>query len=184
VGQRWDKRFKTRRFAMFCPECGKEVKEGSVFCPECGARVQQVKNSTSPSQIIGSFDKQTLLAMIGGGLLLVSFFMPWIDAGFISVSGFQLLKTASGKEKLLAIIAWLVPIGGGITAYFAYTKNSNLTTISGISGWVALIVWIWLFFSLKSEIGSNVFKALGIGMYLMVGGIALLFLHIKSIFKS
>jgi|GEM_PF-2213772 uncharacterized Zn finger protein (UPF0148 family) len=28
---------------MFCPECGKEVKEGSVSCPECEARVQQVK---------------------------------------------------------------------------------------------------------------------------------------------
>ena len=24
---------------MFCPNCGKEIQDGSVFCPECGTRI-------------------------------------------------------------------------------------------------------------------------------------------------
>ncbi|MBU1182090.1 MAG: hypothetical protein KKF00_08015 [Proteobacteria bacterium] len=153
-----------------------------MFCPECGARVQQVKDSTSSPQTSGSLDRQTLLAMIGGGLLLVSFIMPWIDSGFISVSGFELIKVASGAEKLLALIAWLVPVGGGITAYFTYTKNVNMRLASLITGEIALVVYIWLIFSIRGDVGGlgNVFNIMGIGLYLMMVGIACLLIGGKK----
>lgn len=25
---------------MFCPKCGKELKDGAKFCPNCGAKIQ------------------------------------------------------------------------------------------------------------------------------------------------
>ncbi|MEW6675557.1 MAG: zinc ribbon domain-containing protein [Nitrospirota bacterium] len=103
---------------MFCPKCGSEIGKGDRFCSNCGTMIEE-GISASPS--IGVAGKQNL-PLIGGAFLLLSFFMPWIDLGFISVSGFNLLKAASGAEKLLALIAWFVPIGGGITAYLAYTK--------------------------------------------------------------
>jgi hypothetical protein len=55
---------------------------------------------------------------------VVSFFMSWIDLGFVSMAGFKLVEAASGTDKLV-IIAWLVPIVGGITGYFTYVKNVN-----------------------------------------------------------
>ena len=51
--------------------------------------------------------------------------MSWIDLGFVSVAGFKPMEAASGTDKIFAIIAWLVPIGGGITGYFTYVKNVN-----------------------------------------------------------
>lgn len=35
------------------------------------------------------------------------------------------MDEASGTDERLAIIAWLVPIWGGITGYFTYAKNVN-----------------------------------------------------------
>lgn len=166
---------------MFCPKCGSEIGKGDRFCSNCGTMIEE-GISASPS--IGVAGKQNL-PLIGGAFLLLSFFMPWIDLGFISVSGFNLLKAASGAEKLLALIAWFVPIGGGITAYLAYTKNRNTTITSLIAGAVALLVWVWLFFSIGTDIkkmsGSfgDVFKAMGVGLYIMLAGIVCLGIGIK-----
>lgn len=168
---------------MSCPECGKEISAGERSCPNCGAKVEGGGSSALLS--IRSSGNQNL-SLVGGALLLVSFFMPWIDLGFISVSGFGLLKVSSGSEKLLAIIAWLVPIGGGITAYFVYTKNVNVRKVSLITVVIALFVWLWMFFSLGVDIkkmtGSfgNIFQALGIGLYLMLAGVVCLAISVKS----
>lgn len=129
---------------MFCPECGKEVGAGGSFCSSCGTKIE---GSSAATLSVGVPGNQNLVLM-GGAILLISFFMPWIDLGIISLSGFNLTKAASGSEKLLALIAWLVPIGGGITAYFAYTKNENVTKAALFSGVIAAIVWVWLFFSM------------------------------------
>lgn len=33
---------------MFCPECGKDVKEGIAFCPSCGSSVDGTRRSIAP----------------------------------------------------------------------------------------------------------------------------------------
>lgn len=44
---------------MFCPECGKQIKEGALFCPECGTKVakqpeQQPADSAPPQEASAS----------------------------------------------------------------------------------------------------------------------------------
>lgn len=168
---------------MFCSKCGKEMNSESVFCPECGARIQ---GTVLSSALAVSASKHNLLALIGGTLLVVSFFMPWVDLGFTSLSGYNLIRAASGAQKFIALLAWLIPIEGGITAYLSYTKNGNTIRASLITGIITSIIWGLLFFSLGSEIKgmtgnfSDVFKAMAIGMYLLLGGIVCLALTVKD----
>lgn len=181
---------------MFCPECGKEIEEGSAFCPNCGAKIEgDIKVSLSTNGV----GKQAL-PLIGGALLLISFFMTWVDMGLgISVSGYNLIRLAdSGTEKFLSLLSWLVPIGGGITAYFAYRKSSFTKYVSFVSGIVALVVWIWLLIGIgtgmKELTGkltgsscsfSDVFEVMGVGFYIMLAGIVCLGIAtIKSFFTE
>ena len=32
---------------MFCPKCGKDIKDGSKFCKHCGSEIKKNKNGTS-----------------------------------------------------------------------------------------------------------------------------------------
>ena len=36
---------------MFCPNCGKELKDGSVFCSKCGYDIKNKKANTNNSYI-------------------------------------------------------------------------------------------------------------------------------------
>jgi len=171
---------------MFCPECGKTAEEGVVFCPECGVRIKNTKGVVSVPPSFSRRDKHYLPSLIGGALLLISFFMPWIDFTIVSVPGFKLIKIASGTDKLLAIIAWLAPIGGAITTYLSYIKNENVKKVALATGAVALLVWVWLFFSMGAELKrmsgafGDVFKAMDVGLYFMLLGIVFLGISIRS----
>ncbi len=35
---------------MFCPQCGKQIKEGAVFCPFCGKKIVQAPAAAEPAQ--------------------------------------------------------------------------------------------------------------------------------------
>ncbi len=175
---------------MFCPNCGKEILGGSNFCQECG-KALDVKAGVGIKTDINDIN---VLTVIGNGLLVISFFMPWISAiGWfsLSVSGYELTKLPSeGLEKLFGIIVWLVPIAGGVAEYLTLTKNTNAKKITNIAFVVAIIVWVWFLINGISDIGlGNLFKAMGIGLYVMLAGIICLaiarthFLSINNILK-
>ncbi len=171
---------------MFCPECGKTVENDAAYCPECGVRIQNTKGVMSAPSSFGRTDKRYLPSLIGGALLLISFFMPWINFMILSVPGYKLIKIASGMDKLLAIIAWLVPIGGAITMYLSYTKNENIKRATLVTGLAALLVLVWLLASIVADLkrmgGSfgNVFEVMDIGLYFMMVGIVFLGISIRS----
>ncbi len=54
---------------MFCPKCGKEIKDGSKFCKHCGSDVKKNKNGTSePNKVANTpsgGDEKTKKIIIG-----------------------------------------------------------------------------------------------------------------------
>jgi drug/metabolite transporter superfamily protein YnfA len=171
---------------MFCPECGKTVENDAAYCPECGVRIKNTRGVMPAPSFFGRTDKRYLPSLIGGALLLISFFMPWIDFMIMSVPGFKLIKVASGMDTLLAIIAWLVPIGGAMTTYLSYRKNENVKKAALVTGLVALLVWVWLLSSIGADLKrmgasfGDIFKAMDIGLYFMMVGVVFLGISLRS----
>ena len=52
---------------MFCPKCGKEIKDGSKFCKHCGSEIKKKKNATSaPNKVTSqSGDERNKKIIIG-----------------------------------------------------------------------------------------------------------------------
>lgn len=165
---------------MFCPECGKEIGTGGGFCSNCGKKIDETAAISSP---VSRTDRQNLLALIGGAILVLSFFMPWVSSWMGSISGFDLMKIAdqmaSGGQKFIVFIVWLIPIGGGITSYCAYTRNRKTTWIAVATGTISLLVWCLLFYGFKKNGVST-----GVGFYLLLVGIVCLGISVKSIFAD
>ena len=110
---------------MFCPECGKEVKEGVDFCPECGKKIGEVekpliderKDTGIKMLFDSSFDKFLSLRIIR---VLYKFFIFLSVAGGIVVFLMILvpcLRYGSADKKIGGII--LGPIAGFLTFLFS-----------------------------------------------------------------
>lgn len=174
---------------MFCSECGNEIGKDDKFCPNCGKMIEKVFSPPRSKQSFSSINTEKIqfLPIIIGILFIACFFMPWMDIGIISVSGFNCYKVASGFERFIALLAWLIPIGGFLIIYLSYKKNSDLKITSIFLLFIALFVWIGIFISMGLEIkrvlgGSftNVFEAMGIGLYTLLAGIILLAVYLKK----
>lgn len=113
--------------------------------------------------------KPNVLAIIGGALLLISFFFPWIDIG-ISVPGFKLFSGAdTDAEKLLTAITWLIPIGGLLSGVLGYLKNSMSGPVSIVVGIAGLAILVWFYLSISYEL-MNKYRSAGFGDTLQVLG--------------
>ncbi len=60
-----------------CPVCGYKDKKGFVICPSCG--------------YVPGFDYLKYFSWVVGVFLLVSFFLPWIDAGLNVYTNFEMV---------------------------------------------------------------------------------------------
>ena len=114
---------------MFCIECGKEVEEKANFCPNCGTKIETEIKLSIP---VSTSNQYNFLAFIGGVSLFISFFMPWVDLGIISLSGYKLLQSTDYKNFFSAFIllGWLVPITGGVVAFLALLRNPYTSVVS------------------------------------------------------
>ncbi len=51
----------------FCPNCGKEVAEGSSFCPECGQRLEKLSTPEKSREQIEELQEKPLMTAQGKG---------------------------------------------------------------------------------------------------------------------
>ena len=115
------------------------------------------------------------LRTILGGTLVISFFLPWVNAGFVSFSGANmsgLVNMASSfadmgggsvpVEAYLVYLLWLIPISGGILAYFSYSKNEKTNIATIVAGAVPLV--FFLFGLIKA--GGDIFSGMSIGLWI------------------
>jgi hypothetical protein len=64
----------------YCPECGKQVKEGSKKCEECGASFEMEKYHKSEYSNVQPTNKLILLIFLTGGLYQIYwFYRNWRD---------------------------------------------------------------------------------------------------------
>ena len=143
-----------------------------------------------------------IISQAGSGLVILAYFLPWVDAGFIgSMSGFgivfEIMKhtgDAKGDEALLAF--WLMAVFGGpvvchIINLLVNFKNDNQRLSSFITG-VPIAIWLLtIFFILAKSKGGSSFPSfftpsLGFGPILAIIGMigALIFSLRNSIEES
>lgn len=61
------------RYFMFCPKCGKEIKDGSKFCKHCGSEIKSKKNVTStPNKVNNQYSSDEKNKKIIIGVLVVA----------------------------------------------------------------------------------------------------------------
>lgn len=123
-------------------------------------------------------NKPNILAIIGGALLLISFFFPWIEA-IVSIPGFKLMSAASkGSETALFVAIWLIPVGGILVGILGYTKSNSSNAISLITGLASLLILAWFYLSLTFELMGkyktagplDTFQVIGLGVYVAAVG--------------
>ena len=112
---------------MFCPKCGKEIKDDSKFCPFCGAEIKDPhdehetvegsvvnhdshpyvndgsQNSTEGSAVDNSFT----FCVLG---FVLAFFVPVLGLIFSAIALNKLGKSNSSRGKLLAIFGLVISI--------------------------------------------------------------------------
>lgn len=105
-----------------------------------------------------SFSKLLLhnkLILVAGALAIISLFLPWVDLGIISASGFQ-------QQGYFFLIAFIYPI------YCAF-KNISINKIGGlVCGFAAIIVSILYMNSKTEEFFGEKINATGSGLYLFL----------------
>jgi hypothetical protein len=135
-----------------------------------------------------------VLELVGGGLGLLAFFLPWISF-IISISLFDLVRLASsfGQSQQLfsgqGLLIWLEPVAAGVLLLFALLAGSmgkgahGLNLIASLAG---LGFLIYIFISIQSSLsnssvtsGVSATSLLGIGFW--AAGIAFVLGLIGSI---
>lgn len=125
--------------------------------------------AAAPENQIASSDRAQLTNLCALGLG-VSFFLPWANVLFGTLSGFDVQKMGA-EQRLL----WLIPILCAITIIAGITKHrqSFVARITGLLPFIALVYWY-------NKLGSDLEHIMVYGAYLsLLFGIALIILPAK-----
>lgn len=186
---------------MNCLKCNASLPEGKLFCPKCG----YLNDTTSGSskfetgqsqwlQLPPNLSKQNIFAIFGGILLVIAFFLPWIEYpnSLGQLSGYKIVtenikwQTESiigGWEAVgnharfsveiivLMIAGILLPISGGITAFLSYKKNTWAMHASLASIITAVVILIVLF---NQKMKIKLLSVFDSGVFVMLAAVVLL----------
>ncbi len=91
--------------------------------------------------------------ILGASILAVlSLFLPWVDLGFISASGFQ-------QQGYFFLVFFIYP-------FYCLVKDSKINKIGGLtSGGLAIAATIFFISSKTEALFGETINAAGIGMY-------------------
>lgn len=111
------------------------------------------------------------LITIGGLVLVLGFFLPWIDFGGFGVSGWGIARNTN-----MSSLIWLVPVGGLAMLFTSITgsKHARLTSV---------IVGLGLIGYAVVKTVSSFFATTGIGLWMIIAG-ALMALAIPLITRA
>ena len=132
----------------FCPECGAETKDKQIICIKCGIELkpQKVQPEIINKKNSTTINKSNLNypALITSILIIISVFMPWVEASCSASFMGQSANFTSGSTGINfadGIFGILIAIIGGIMAYnrikwtFLAGLLNSLVGIAHIFGW-------------------------------------------------
>lgn len=100
-----------------------------------------------------SFQRRLMLG--ASAIAIVSLFLPWVDLGIVSSSGFQ-------QQGYLFLIAFIYPV-------YAILKNKPIHKISGLACGIIAIVASFIFMNSKSgDLFGTTINATGSGLYVFL----------------
>jgi len=178
----------------FCHECGVPIDEAARFCATCGKPQQMVDATTPAASAATSGEAQALgspqqsarsdvagaaISILGGGLLLLSAFLPWMTArvAFASISrnafqlGNQMGFSADGLVlTLLGLVAILIGITRSLRASLpVFIQRSPI--IVGIAAVLVPLVRVGSINSLAQKVSSSsglASASVGFGVWLAI----------------
>lgn len=116
---------------MFCPNCGKQIPDGSVFCPECGANLAATANGGSTAPFATPTPSVTPTAAYDS--LGTSYQTPpTMVAGGVPRSP---KKPGKWKAVLIVVAIVVVALGGGLV-YLKVSGNQLPFYVPVISDWL------------------------------------------------
>ncbi len=119
--------------------------------------------------MVQKWGKGGTVIVVATALFVISLFMPWVDAGFLSASGFQ-------QEGYLILILFAYPI-------YTALAEKPINLIGGlISSVLAVVVVVMFMFSKSVDFFGSSTNLSGTGMYLAI--IASIILVIGVFMKS
>ena len=83
-----------------------------------------------------------LIAGAGGALLIIALFLPWADAGGVSLSGWELWTMADVFFLIVAVFAIAAAITGG--RFGLFRPDMSLNGATDALGVVATVLIAWL----------------------------------------
>jgi hypothetical protein len=172
--------------SLFCQKCGKEIKPGNSFCTKCGAPAPEVAvqpqpvNAVSPVASNEKMNRNKILKIVGGILILISIFLPLSNRGTASLWSIvtPFLSSITGVDDMIPVSFVMMTAGfillliGGIVAFF----RSLIGAILAISGLIFLSATIHMTLGGFVWIGG-----MGLGYYLTWLGVIISI--IASIFE-
>ncbi len=95
------------------------------------------------------------LILGAGALAIFSLFLPWVELGFVSASGFQ-------QQGYIFLIAFIYPI-------YCVFKNKPIHKIGGlVCGFIAIIASILFMNSKSQNLFGETINVAGSGLYLFL----------------
>jgi hypothetical protein len=84
-------------------------------------------------------------SVIGGALVVIGFFLPWLGDGRAALSGYDLAQLSTAPDPLPSPKwLYLVPLLGALAAFSAFTARGRILSLVGGAGVLGLLAYLYL----------------------------------------
>jgi hypothetical protein len=151
----------------YCSGCGTKNDEGARFCESCGKTLADTKShavlsGSSAASLFQSLTFGKKISFSGACIGLICFFLPWVKACGMSLSGLDIVTKGPTKEVGLpgTLFLILIPVCAAFIVWmiFKLVKGQlDKKTVDDrilIASVVPLVVLIIFFFWAKHKLGG------------------------------
>ena len=172
---------------MFCPNCGKQLADGSAFCDQCGAAQAPVaqpivtptpQSAVAPASAVAKlkqkFPLPAMIALVAALLILISVFLPYMSANketaklLDEYGSMVALPGTDITAKDLKDVS-LIEFAGIAEAMSALSPNSGMEVVSTVVYAIAILGLLTVVFAyFKKPVCIIIFSVLTYGVSMIV----------------